>query len=399
MNFHLIMYIIIFYCDIILICSKSIDYLRIYIKINFKLIGCDKVIKKRNRTLFIFLLLNFICLFQVGCTSSVADANPYIEAKANTTAKPTFDPTTPVGIHGQLSLKDISIKDEKGKPFQLRGLSTHGLQWYPGYVNETSFKAFRDKWGINVIRLAMYTDDNSLYPLKKEELKSLVRKGVAIATDLGLYVIVDWHILADGNPNMHKDEALRFFKEISSEYKNYPNILYEICNEPNGDDVTWDKDIKPYAEKVISTIRPIDEDAIIIVGTPTWSQDIHVAAKNPLKGDNIMYALHFYANTHQDALRKRLEECITTYKLPIFVTEFGTCNASAMGGYNPEQTDKWIALLNKYNISWINWSISDKDETTSIFKISTSTSGNWSDKDLTDDGKYIKSKLLESNKE
>lgn len=68
-----------------------------------------------------------------------------------------------------------------------------------------------------------------------------------------MYVIVDWHILSDGNPNSHKKEAKAFFKEMSKELKGYNNVIYEICNEPNNG-TSW-KEIKSYAKSVISTIR------------------------------------------------------------------------------------------------------------------------------------------------
>lgn len=312
-------------------------------------------------------------------------------------AAPTFDSNTPVGMHGRLNVKETYIVDENEEPFQLRGVSTHGLQWFPAFVNEDCFNTLRDDWNANVIRLAMYTDDNSGYPGNKEALETLMREGIELATKAGLYVIVDWHCLSDGNPNAHKDEAIRFFSEISAEYQNYPNIIYELCNEPNGADVTWDNDVKPYCETLIETIRAIDKQGIIIAGTPTWSQDIHLAAQNPLKGENIMYALHFYADTHRDSLRQRLVDCINTYKLPVFVSEFGTCDASGNTNFNEEQSDIWINLLNENNVSWVNWSLCDKKETASLLKPLTTSRGNWSDEDLTETGLFIKNKLLEAD--
>ena len=309
---------------------------------------------------------------------------------------PTFDPSTPVGLHGALNVEETYIVDEHNQPFQLRGVSTHGLHWYPGVVNEGSFTTLRDDWKVNVIRLAMYTDNNSGYIGNPETTEALVREGIDLATAAGLYVIVDWHCLEDGNPNAHKEEAIRFFSQIATEYVNYPNILYELCNEPNGEDVTWDEDVRPYCQTLIETIRAIDEQGIIIAGTPTWSQDIHLAAQNPLEGNNIMYTLHFYADTHRDSLRDRLVDCITNYKLPVFVSEFGTCDASGNTGFNEEQSDLWLDLLNEYNISWVNWSLCDKKETASPLKPLTTSRGNWTDEDLTDTGLYIKNRLLEA---
>lgn len=182
---------------------------------------------------------------------------------------------TPVGIHGKLSVKNTDIVDKNGNKFQLKGVSTHGLQWFPQYVNQEAFTYMRDQWGINTVRLAMYSDPNVGYTTKLHEV---VNKGVEYAKNAGMYVIIDWHILSDGNPNTNKQAAKAFFKEMTTKYKDYDNVLYEICNEPNGD-VQWQRDIKPYAEEMIREIRAIDDDAIILVGTPTWSQDVDVVAR------------------------------------------------------------------------------------------------------------------------
>ena len=158
-----------------------------------------------------------------------------------------------------------------------------------------------------------------------------------------------------------KDDALRFFKYMSKKYADYPNVIYEICNEPNGY-ATWDNDIKPYAEEVIPVIRKNAPNAVVIVGTPTWSQDIDKALANPLEFDNVMYALHFYAATHTDWLRQRVEDCYNK-GLPIFVSEYGLCDASGNGSNDFDQAKKWYKLLDKLNISYVAWAMADKAET------------------------------------
>lgn len=296
---------------------------------------------------------------------------------------------TPVQQHGQLKVSGNKIVDKNGTPFQLRGMSTHGIQWYGDFVNKSSFTTLRDDWNVNCIRIAMYTDDNSGYQTKKDELKKIVNNGIQNCIDLGLYVIVDWHILSDGNPNAHRDEAIIFFRELATQYKNNPNVLYEICNEPNGN-VSWNNDIKPYCEQVIREIRTEDKNAIVIAGTPTWSQQIDDAANNRLSDNNVVYALHFYANTHKDALRNTLSTCVKDKNLPVLVSEFGTCDASGNGGLNLDETKIWLKLLDANKIGYINWSLSSKAETASCFKDGTSSQGNWKVSDLTDGGKFIR---------
>lgn len=290
--------------------------------------------------------------------------------------------------HGKLSVKGTQLVDKNGKNFQLKGMSTHGLQWFPGFVNENAFKTLCDDWNTNVIRLAMYTGEGGYCSGNKESLKELVDKGVQAATKLGMYVIIDWHILSDGNPQTNKAEAKAFFEEVSKKYKNYDNVLYEICNEPNGG-ADWDRDIKPYAEEIIPIIRKNSPDSVIIVGTPTWSQDIDKAAANPLKEKNVLYALHFYAATHTDWLRQRLTECYNK-GLPVFVSEFGTCDASGNGANDFNQAKQWLTLLDKYGISYCNWNLANKNESSSALKESASTNGNWSSGDYSESGAWIR---------
>lgn len=301
------------------------------------------------------------------------------------------DGTTPVAAHGHLSVKSAQLVDENGKGYQLRGMSTHGLTWFPDFVNENAFRTLRDDWNTNVVRLAMYVDEwgnGQCYMQNKDGSKQLLEKGVDICIKLGMYVIIDWHVLNPGDPSKYTDEAIAFFDDISKKYADYPNIIYEIANEPNSG-AGWSDNIKPYAEKVIPVIRKHDKDAVIIVGTPTWSQDIDQALADPLDYDNVMYALHFYAATHTDWLRERAEKCITS-GLPVFVSEFGCCDASGGGANDFGQAEKWLNLLDKYGVSYCNWSFANKDETCSAFKPSASANGNWSDSDYSEVGAWIR---------
>lgn len=292
---------------------------------------------------------------------------------------------TPVEIHGKLSVNGTKIVDKDGQTVQLRGISTHGLQWYPQYVNKDAFKYMEEQWGINVIRLAMYTEPNVGYT---KELHNKVKEGINYATELGLYVIVDWHILSDNNPNIHKTEAIEFFKEFAEEYKNNENIIYEICNEPNGN-VTWERDVKPYAEEVIGEIRKIDKDSIIICGTPNWCQDVDIVSKSPIQGyDNIMYSLHFYAATHTEWLRTRVQKAIDA-GLPIFVSEFGICNALGNGEIDYTQANEWIKFLNENDISWVMWNLSNKQETSAIILQNCDKITAWTQNELSEAGKWF----------
>ncbi|MEI3034066.1 MAG: cellulase family glycosylhydrolase [[Eubacterium] siraeum] len=301
--------------------------------------------------------------------------------------------TTPVSQHGQLSVKNGQLVDKSGKGYQLRGMSTHGLTWFPEFVNESAFKTLRDDWNTNVVRLAMYVDEwgnGQCYMGNKSGSLELLEKGVDICIKLDMYVIIDWHVLNPGDPSKYTNEAKSFFETVSKRYAKYPNVIYEICNEPNGG-ASWSGNIKPYAEKIIPVIRKNAPNSVIIVGTPTWSQEIDKPLSDPLSYKNVMYAFHFYAATHA-GLRSNVENCVAQ-GLPVFVSEFGTCDASGGGANDFNETQKWLSYFDKQGISYCNWSICNKDETCSVLRPGTSANGNWSESDLTENGKWIRNWL------
>lgn len=314
---------------------------------------------------------------------------------ASTVPPAPSDPkgTTPVSQHGQLSVKNGQLVDKNGKGYQLRGMSTHGLTWFPEFVNESAFKTLRDDWNTNVVRLAMYVDEwgnGQCYMGNKSGSLELLEKGVDICIKLDMYVIIDWHVLNPGDPSKYTNEAKSFFETVSKRYAKYPNVIYEICNEPNGG-ASWSGNIKPYAEKIIPVIRKNAPNSVIIVGTPTWSQEIDKPLSDPLSYKNVMYAFHFYAATHA-GLRSNVENCVAQ-GLPVFVSEFGTCDASGGGANDFNETQKWLSYFDKQGISYCNWSICNKDETCSVLRPGTSANGNWSESNLTENGKWIRNWL------
>lgn len=322
-------------------------------------------------------------------SSSEASGAQPAETEPAVSEAPSVDDSTPYGQHGALHVENGKLTDADGNIVQLYGMSTHGIAWFPQYINYDSFRTLRDDWNTNCIRLAMYTAEYGGYCAggDKEQLKQLVRDGVSYATELGMYVIVDWHILSDCDPNQNKDEAIAFFREMSEAFADNDNVLYEICNEPNSG-TSWDS-IKSYAEEVIPVIREQKPDAVILVGTPTWSQEIDKAAASPLTFDNVMYTLHFYAGTHKDDLRNRLETCAQN-NLPVFVSEFGMCDASGNGANDFDSTTKWLDLLNKYQISFCCWNLANKDESSSVFKAASTALSDWTDEDFNESGRWIR---------
>ena len=351
-------------------------------------------LRSRVHWCIVLLLLSAALIAGCGSKKEEKDAAKQSEKeehveKESSEADTTNEKGAAPSVTGALHVEGTQLVGSSGEPVQLKGISTHGLAWFPDYVNEECFRQLREEWQANVIRLAMYTAESGGYCSDgdKEYLKGLIRDGVAYARSQDLYVIIDCHILSDSDPNMYIEEAKDFFAEMSAEYAGDNHILYEICNEPNGG-TSWDA-IKSYAQEVIGVIRANDEDAVILVGTPNWSQFVDEAAADPItEYDNVMYTLHFYAATHTDELRGKLSQAVED-GLPVFVSEFGICDASGNGAVDEEQAEQWTALLDSCGISYVAWNLSNKNESSAIFKSSCSKVNDFSQDDLSESGRWV----------
>ncbi len=293
-----------------------------------------------------------------------------------------------VSYHGKLNVSGINLLDRGGRKVVLRGMSSHGMQWYPQFARTESIRTTKQA-GANVFRVAMYTDEGG-YLTNRAVAKDVIR-AVDDTLALDMYAIIDWHIMFDNDPLVHVEEAQSFFDYISRYYKDAPGVLYEICNEPNGAEVTWAKNVKPYAQKVIPVIRKNAPNSVILAGCPTWSQDVDICAADPLEFDNIMYTLHFYAGTHGAELRNK---CLKALEMgaPIFVSEWGTSAADGNGGVFLNESDVWLRFLAQYDISWCNWNLGDRDETSAALSPGAPL-GNWTQEQLSKSGRYVFSKL------
>ena len=276
-----------------------------------------------------------------------------------------------------LSVREGALVDGTGAAVQLRGMSTHGIAWFPQYANANAFRFVKEAGG-NVIRVAMYTDTENGYLARPEENLLLVRKAVEDALALGLYVIVDWHILSDGDPMAHLTEAITFFDAVASSYRDEPSLLYEICNEPNG--VSWER-ICEYAYAIVPVIRQYAPKAVIIVGTPEYSSGVEEAIKAPLPMDDLMYAYHFYAGEKSGwrGLSRAVEQ-----KFPVFVSEWGV----GLNGGTPAAEDgaQFVRMLNEAGVSWCAWSLCNKDEPYSMLRPECGRYGGFLDEDLSPAG-------------
>ncbi|MEV4703325.1 cellulase family glycosylhydrolase [Actinoplanes sp. NPDC049316] len=309
-------------------------------------------------------------------------ASPTPSRTTTPTATPTSPPAggtgTPVGINGQLRVCGVHLCNRYDRPIQLRGMSTHGLQWFANCYNNASLDALATDWRADLLRIAMYVQEGG-YETDPPGFTARVDTLVDMAEARGMYALIDFHTLTPGDPNLNLDRAKTFFAAVSKRNAAKTNVIYEIANEPNG--VSW-AGIKSYAEQVIPVIRANDPDAVVIVGTRGWSSlgvsdgsgSAEVIA-NPVRASNIMYAFHFYAASHKDNYRAELEKASAT--LPMFVTEFGTVSANGGGAVDTASTSAWLDLLDRLKISYANWTYSDAGEGSAAFRAGTCAAGTY----------------------
>lgn len=294
---------------------------------------------------------------------------------------------TAVGQHGWLQVKGNKIVNERGESVILRGMSLFWSQWIGKYYNVEAIKWLKEDWNCEIVRAAMAVEAGG-YLTNPEREKKEIETVINAAIDLGIYVIIDWH---DHNAHRHIPQAQEFFAEMAKKYGNKPNVIYELWNEPlNIHD--WGSVIKPYHEAVIPKIREYAPRSLIVCGTQTWSQDVDKAARDPLKFDNVAYTLHFYAATHKQGLRNKALKALQS-GIAIFVTEWGTSEASGNGKLDYDETQRWLDFMKEHQLSWCNWSLADKRETSAALMPAASPNGGWSTNELSPSGLIVRSEL------
>ncbi len=297
----------------------------------------------------------------------------------------------PVKEHGTLSVAGTQLTGKDGKPVVLRGMSFGWHNYWPRFYNAKAVEWLAKDWRSTVVRAAMGIEPARAYLKNRDSSTKLVRAVVEAAIENDIYVIIDWH-----SHNINLEEAKEFFALMAKDYGHHPHVIYEIFNEP--DHESW-AEVKKYSEELVSVIRAIDPDNIILVGSPHWDQDVHIVADDPLVGQtNIMYTLHYYAATHKEELRKRADYALSK-GIPLFISESAGMEATGDGPLNVEEWERWITWSEKNKISWITWSVSDKDETCSVLKKSASSEGEWKESDLKESGILIRNYLRKLNKE
>ena len=278
---------------------------------------------------------------------------------------------------GQIYGSCEGVKD--GAEVQVRGMS---LYWslMPQAVefwSEEGISTMVNDMKIQIVRAAMATGNEDWqggykgYASDPNTQKNLMKTVVEAAIKNDIYVIIDWH---SHQANKQTDAAKNFFKEMAETYGQYDNVIFEVFNEP--EQISWGE-VKNYANQVIEVIRQYS-DNLVLVGNPSWDQNPSDAIGNEVTDSkkNTAYTLHYYANSHNwegtydwggESEGTKGEKAMNA-GLSVFVSEWGTADAS--GGGNPDQgrNTRWQEYINKHKLSWANWSASYINEGTAAFQ-------------------------------
>ena len=293
--------------------------------------------------------------------------------------------------HGRLSVKENKIVDKDGNPTTLHGMSLYC--WAPQgtqFFNTSAINHFAQDWKCTVIRIAILPRAYKNNPTKEiDKVKTVMDACIAN----GIYGIIDWHSMAGAQKDVESSQA--FFSTLATAYGKTPNIMYEPWNEPVQE--SWPT-IKKYHEAIISKIRPIDPDSIIICGNRHWDQECAEASKDPITSSkNIAYSIHFYAATHRQSLRRNGAAALKN-GVALFSTEYGTSSASGGGAYDPAETKLWWNWLDENNVGSANWSAAALGETSAAFKPGASPTGPWTDAMLKPSGILVRDYIMSKAK-
>lgn len=292
-----------------------------------------------------------------------------------------------VETNGRLQVNGNRIVNQQGEIVELAGPS---LFWSNnGWGGEKFYNAsvvnwVKEDWNATIIRAAMGVEATNGYIESPTDNQARIETVVNAAIEAGIYVIIDFH---SHDAPTYESQSKAFFLEMAKKYGSYPNVIFELFNEPLN--VSWTNDIKPYAETIISTIR-LHSQNLIIVGTPNWSQDVEQVIGQTINDSNTAYTLHFYAGTHFENLRAKGDAALNA-GLALFVTEWGAVNADGGGNVNETSTNAWVEWMKANKLSHCNWALNDKEEGASALVNAASTTGGWSASDLTPSGALIKS--------
>lgn len=307
---------------------------------------------------------------------------------------------------GKIRKVGNKIVAEDGNEILMTGIGTHSLSEYNNLYTSEVFKTLVYN-GINCLRVSVYLSDkqfaNSEGRVGKgwinhsETIKDIIDKLIPIATEEGLYIILDWHsyhAIDGGDVTKYQSQSEEFFRYFSSKYKNYGNIMYELHNEPYQNSA---QQLLSGVQENARIIRENVPDAILICGHGNdWATNAVDTMNKLFNIDNnldIFISPHIYTGDQAvDYIRE-----FTTKNAPIFVTEWGNSSLSGDEKPNDEVANEMFEYCHTNHINYCLWKLTYQNMDTAILKsdlyknMYTYQFGGFKNSDLSHNGKlYFK---------
>jgi endoglucanase len=284
-----------------------------------------------------------------------------------------------VSAHGKLKKSGNHLVDAHNVPFELRGIGTHHMLEYQSLYTDASIKTLK-MYGVNCIRLTAYLKTRTYsksngYPARgylvaTDETKEVMDNLIQLCIDNDMYCIVDWHVLGgDGDVTDYTTEAVDFFDYFADKWHSYPNIMYEILNEPFENSPA---ECVPFAQATVAKIRDYDPNAVIICGINVQEYGIaeFKTAFDAAGITDIFYSFHIYIGDVEpsgyESVFNSLDNAIENY--PFFMTEWGNSEASGDGTRNDELAAMILDYLHDNCVPHCFWKWTYQNMTTAVLK-------------------------------
>jgi aryl-phospho-beta-D-glucosidase BglC (GH1 family) len=237
-----------------------------------------------------------------------------------------------------------------------------------GHWSKTHFEKVKEM-GANIVRIPVHPV--AWRERSPEKYIKLLDEAVDWCTDLGMYVMIDWHTIGNLETEVFQDpmyvttrqETFQFWRTISKHFSGNNTVaFYEFFNEPTTyrgqlGPVSW-ADWKKTIETLIVIVRAHDNETIPLVAGFDWAYDLTQLREEPINAENIGYVTHPYPNKRSEPWPPKWEEDFgfAASQYPVFATEFG--NDVRKGTLDPNGNHygtQIIDYLENKGISWTIW--------------------------------------------
>ncbi len=285
------------------------------------------------------------------------------------------------------------VLDAAGKPVRLCGVNIASLEWTNGgdHVEESVNRAIND-WKVNLIRLPLAQDRwFGKMPNQSDggaAYRALVDKLVGTCAAGHVYIDLDLHWSECGKwvgeggrlgqHNMPDQHSVEFWHDLAVRYKNQPNVIFGLYNEPhdvsfevwrNGGMVT-DKPARqdpdqtaiiyqtPGMQTLYDTVRATGAQNVVTAGGLDWAYDLSgVLQGYAISGTNLIYETHPYPFKKRDW---DSEFGAASEKFPVYMGEWGFSNRGKYGTNTVahlKYAQNLMDYANRHNLNWTAWDL------------------------------------------